>query len=134
MLPANEIFARVVPLAAELIVVTVMTPAEFDPTIVAAAPEPADDPTLMDGVPLFVMAGTLQVPSSRRYRVAPAVAPGSGTTPAAWVVPLGPNNGNLAALMVPLVTAAPLTPPVIVVAFNVPTLIVPAVNALGEKL
>jgi hypothetical protein len=79
-------------------------------------------------------AGTTQLPSSRRYRVAPAVAPGSGTTPAAWLVPLGPNTGSRAALTVPLVIAAPLTPPVMVVAFSVPTLIVPAVKLVGERL
>jgi hypothetical protein len=78
--------------------------------------------------------GATQLPSSRRYLVAPAVAPGSGTTPAAWLAPLGPNNGSRAALTVPLVIAAPLTPPVMVVAFKVPTLIVPAVKLVGEKL
>src|ERR1700722_15397818 len=79
-------------------------------------------------------AGTFHVPSSRRYRVEPAVAPGSGTTPAAWLDPLGPNTGSRAALTVPLVIELPLTPPEIVVAFSVPTLIVPAVNAVGENV
>jgi hypothetical protein len=79
-------------------------------------------------------AGTTQVPSSRRYLVAPAVDPGSGTAPTACVVPLGPNSGSRAALIVPLVIADALTPPVIVVAFSVPTLIVPAVKLVGEKL
>src|SRR6266702_8959584 len=78
--------------------------------------------------------GVLHVPSSRRKRATPAVAPGSGTMPDACVLPDAPNTGRCAAAMVPEVMFAALSAPLILVAFNVPALIVPAVNAPGVKL
>src|SRR6266702_1356831 len=78
--------------------------------------------------------GAAQAPSSRRKCVLPAVVPGSGTMPDACVLPDAPNTGRCAAAMVPEVMFAALSAPLILVAFNVPALIVPAVNAPGVKL
>jgi hypothetical protein len=79
-----------------------------------------------------VPEGAVQVPSSRKYRLDPAVAPGSGTAPITWLAPLGPNTGSRTAAIVPLVIDPAARLPFSVVAFSVVTLITGAVKVLGD--
>ena len=51
--------------------------------------------------PLVLTAGVVQLPSSRRKREVPAVAPGSGTAPTWCALPDAPKTGRLEAPIVP---------------------------------
>jgi hypothetical protein len=99
-----------------------ITVPSIDPLVIAAAPVAPPPP-----------GGAFQLPSSRRYRVVPTVAPGSGTAPTAWLVPLPPNTGSTEGVSVPVVILEAVTP-VTAAAFTVVALIVPALKPEGVKL
>jgi hypothetical protein len=52
--------------------------------------------------------GTVHVAFSHKYRVDPAVAPGSGTSPFAWVAPDAPKTGIVITPVDVLIVASPV--------------------------